>query len=186
MVYESYPWKKDLQRRKSLLIRYNQKEKLEQNFEATYTVIEKSIFYSAFIIRKLIDCFGKLSDEADKYSLLVNCRTPLKQVNQLNRLPDENSHDWETVMSKTVRAKDVCNWLIHSYIFCLPIDDSGTINSFFVTSDYDRNKILYEVSINEWIDYMDFISKDYVVSLCSNYDEKLKDYVYTNKERNKI
>ena len=33
---------------------------------------------------------------------------------------------------------------------------------------------------------MDFIAKDYVVSLCLNYDEKLKDYVYTNKERNKI
>ena len=30
-----------------------------------YTVIEKAIFYSAFIIMKLIDCKGKVSDEVD-------------------------------------------------------------------------------------------------------------------------
>ena len=34
--------------------------------------IEKAIFYSAFIIRKLIDCKGKVSDEVDKYSFTIS------------------------------------------------------------------------------------------------------------------
>ena len=62
MILESWPWKQDLLRRKSLLIRYNTSDHLLENEERAYTNIEKAIFYSAFIIRKLIDCGGKLSD----------------------------------------------------------------------------------------------------------------------------
>lgn len=50
MVYESYPWKQDLRRRKNLLLRYNKADRFDANFDTTYTVIEKAIFYSAFII----------------------------------------------------------------------------------------------------------------------------------------
>ena len=59
MIFESFPWKQDLRRRKNLIIKYNTAEHFEKNDDTTYTVIEKAIFYSAFIIRKLIDCGGK-------------------------------------------------------------------------------------------------------------------------------
>ncbi len=65
MVYESYPWKQDLLRRKRLILNYNTAEHFAKNEDSTYTVLEKAVFYSAFIIRKLIDCRGKLSDDAD-------------------------------------------------------------------------------------------------------------------------
>ena len=71
MIFESFPWKQDLRRRKNLIIKYNTAEHFEKNDDTTYTVIEKAIFYSAFIIRKLIDCGGKLSDESENYSLKV-------------------------------------------------------------------------------------------------------------------
>ena len=38
MVLESYPWKQDLIRRKSLIIRYNKAEKFEHNYDGTYTI----------------------------------------------------------------------------------------------------------------------------------------------------
>ena len=69
MIFESFPWKQDLRIRKNLIIKYNTAEHFEKNDDTTYTVIAKAIFYSAFIIRKLIDCGGKLSDEAENYSL---------------------------------------------------------------------------------------------------------------------
>ena len=56
MIFESSPWKQDLRKRKNLIIKYNMADHFEKNDDATYTVIEKAIFYSAFIIRKLIDC----------------------------------------------------------------------------------------------------------------------------------
>ena len=54
MIYESFPWKQDLLQRKRLILKYNHSELLSEENDRAYTVIEKAIFYSAFIIRKLI------------------------------------------------------------------------------------------------------------------------------------
>jgi len=183
MVYESYPWKQDLLRRKRLILKYNTVEYFQKDEEATYTVLEKAIFYSAFIIRKLIDCFGKLSDDADRYTLSVIKFKPLKEVNAFHRWPDESTHDWDHSQQKTVKGKDICNWLIHSYLFFFNYNEEETIDGFFVASDYDRNKTLYYIRIRDWLDYMTFIASDDVVKLVSEYDMKAGEYVYTKKER---
>ena len=51
----------------------------------------------------------------------------------------------------------VCNWLIHSFVFLTEVNEDGTIDSFFVSSDYDKNKVAYQVEISEWEKYMKFI-----------------------------
>lgn len=141
MIFESFPWKQDLRRRKNLIIKYNTAEHFEKNDDTTYTVIEKAIFYSAFIIRKLIDCGGKLSDESENYSLKVCSVQPLKPVDRLHRWPEEDSHDWENEKEVVVAGKNVCNWLIHSYMFFVVFNEDGIIDSFSVTSDFDRNNV---------------------------------------------
>lgn len=183
MVYESYPWKQDLLRRKRLFLKYNSAAQFEKNEDATYTVLEKAVFYSAFIIRKLIDCRGKLSDDAGKYTLSVKKYTPRKEVNALNRWPDEDTHDWNNPQKETVQGKDICNWLIHSYMFCFKFNEGGTVDGFFVSSDFDRNKSLFYVSTGDWLEYMSFIANDYVVAFESHYDIKARDLIYTRKER---
>lgn len=85
MIFESYPWKQDLRRRKNFLLKYNKADLFETNEESTYTIIEKAIFYSAFIARKLIDCGGKLSDEAENYSMKVYSVQPIKRVDNMHR-----------------------------------------------------------------------------------------------------
>ncbi len=55
MIHESYPWKQDLLRRKRLIQKYNNAKMFEQeDSDTAYMIIEKAIFYSAFVIRKLI------------------------------------------------------------------------------------------------------------------------------------
>lgn len=183
MIYESYPWKQDLQRRKNLMLKYNTAERFESNSESTYTVIEKAIFYSAFIIRKLIDCGTKLSDEAEKYTLKASTIKPLKRIDKLHRQPDERSYDWEKEKNVTVSGKNVCNWLIHSYVFFVVFNEDDVIESFCVSSDFDRNKNLYRISIDEWLKYMDFIATDDIVRLSLENDEKSEDYKCVVKER---
>ena len=183
MVYESYPWKQDLLRRKRLILNYNTAEHFAKNEDSTYTVLEKAVFYSAFIIRKLIDCRGKLSDDADQYALHIEKFIPLKAVDELHRWPEEDPHDWEHPKNLTVNGKDICNWLIHSYMFFFSFNEADTVNGFFVTSDYDRNKTLCCISITDWLEYMTFIANDYVVAAESHYDLKARDYIYTKKER---
>ncbi|BAK99689.1 hypothetical protein OBV_24910 [Oscillibacter valericigenes Sjm18-20] len=183
MIYDSHPWKQDLQRRKRLILKYNTAERFDQNDISTYTVVEKSIFYSAFIIRKLLDCGGKLSDEADRYVIKAKSIKPLVHIDLMQRWPEENSHDWEHERNVTVSGKDVCNWLIHSYLFFTESDEGGAIINFCVSSDYDKNKVLYNISMNDWVTYIEYIATDDIIRTSSYYDEKTDDYIYTRKER---
>lgn len=183
MIYESHPWKRDLLRRKQLIQKYNHAELLNEDAERAYTVIEKAIFYSAFIIRKLIDCKGKVSDEVDQYTFCLKGVRPIKEIDLMHRWPDVDTHNWEHEETYTKAGTEVCNWLIHSYIFFLSYNVDGTIDGFYVSSDYDRNKVLYRIELKDWLAYMDFVGKDYVTAICMHADENKKDYVYTLKAR---
>ena len=98
-----------------------------KNDDTTYIVIEKAIFYSAFIIRKLIDCDGNLSDEAENYLLEALAVQPFKLVDFLHRWPEEDSHDWDNEKKVVVTGKSVCNWLIHSYTFFVVFNEDNVI-----------------------------------------------------------
>ena len=129
MIYESFPWKQDLLQRKRLILKYNHSELLSEENDRAYTVIEKAIFYSAFIIRKLIDCKGKVSDEVDAYKFRIKGIRPIKEINLLNRWPDEDNYDWkhETVYTKS--GTELCNivssllimriWKLTAFLFHL-------------------------------------------------------------------
>ena len=185
MIHESYPWKQDLLRRKRLILKYNCANLLAD--DSAYTVIEKAVFYSAFIIRKLIDCRVKISDEVDAYTFTLKGFRPRKNVDVMHRWPDEDSHDWEhETTACTKLGKAVCNWLIHSHIFFFGVDEDGKIDSFFVSSDYDRNKMLYRIELKDWIAYMEFVGNDCIVSMNMHADECKKDYVFTRKERGSV
>ena len=187
MIYESYPWKQDLLRRKRLILKYNCADLLSEDHEdRAYTVLEKAIFYSAFIIRKLIDCKTKVSDDVDAYKLVLTGIRPCKNIDWMHRWPDEDNYDWDHVTSYTKSGEEVCNWLIHSYVFFFGFDGSGKIDSFYVSSDFDRNKLLYRIELKDWISYMEFVGSDYVVALDSHIDNSKNDYVFTKKERGRI
>lgn len=185
MIHESYPWKQDLLRRKRLILKYNCTNFLSE--DSAYTVIEKAVFYSAFIIRKLIDCKVKISDEVDTYKFTLKGFRPRKNVDLVHRWPDENTHDWDhKVTTCTKLGKEVCNWLIHSYVFFFGCDEDGKVDSFFVSSDFDRNKILYRIELKDWITYMEFVGNDSVVVSELHFDACKREYVTTRKERGNI
>lgn len=184
MIHESHPWKQDLLRRKRLIQKYNRAKFLSEDAEdRAYTVIEKVIFYSAFIIRKLIDCKGKVSDAVDGYQFKLKGIKPKRRIDYMHRWPDEDTHDWKQQSTYTKYGKDICNWLIHSFVFCLSYSESGEIDGFWISSDKDRNNILYFVELNDWIAYMDFVGRDDVAEIEIRADEDKKDYVFMKKKR---
>lgn len=182
IIYESYPWKQDLLLHKDILVDYNTIHQLEKNDEEMYTRIEKSIFYSAFIIRKLLDCHSKLSDEADNYTLIVSF-IKVKKKTKWSKWIDEETQECEKTFSKKVKARDVCNWLIHSHFFFCSQNEESLFTVFFVASDYDKDKCLYKINFEDWIGYIDFIATDSIVKLDSKFDNKNQQYVYTHKVR---
>lgn len=184
MIYESFPWKQDLYNWMQDIKEYNTADHFVQDEEVTYTVLEKAIFYTAFITRKLIDCKLKLSSAIDQYQIPLTKYKPLKEINYFNRWPEEKSYDWIHPIKEKVNGKDVCNWLIHSYVFFFGHDDNcGPMIGFYVSSDFDRNKALYYIDIDDWLQYIAFVATDDIVKSCSLYNEKKKDYVHMIKKR---
>ena len=98
-------------------------------------------------------------------------------------MPKEDSYDWEHERSVTARGKDICNWLIHSYVFFVVSDENDIIKFFCVSSDYDRNKVLYKVPISDWLSYIDFIASDDIVQMDCHFNNKKGDYIFTQKKR---
>lgn len=186
MIFESGPWKDDLSSYRNKITEYSSSKYFQNNDDVSdnaYLTLEKSIFYSAFVIRKLVECKTKLSDEADYYALKVEIFESKRHFDNMHNWISETSHDWNTPQKKTKQGKDVCNWLIHSLIFKLAYnDDDQSVEGFFVSSDLDSDKCLYYVSINDWLNYIDFISSDDVSELYAERTEKGIEY---KKVRNK-
>lgn len=187
MIFESGPWKDDLSSYRSKIMEYCSSKYFQNDDDVSdnaYSILEKSIFYSAFVIRKLVECKTKLSDEADRYALKVEIFESKRHFDNMHNWISENSHDWNTPpQKKTKQGKDVCNWLIHSLIFEFACnDDDQSIEGFFVSSDFDSDKCLYHVSIKDWLSYVDFISSDDVSELHAERTEKGIKY---KKVRNK-
>jgi len=101
----------------------------------------------------------------------------------MNRWPEEDSHDWENEKAVILMGKSLCNSLIHSYIFFFEFAENGAVISFCVSSDFDKNKMLYKVMLVDWLKYMTFIETDDIISLSTKYDEKEKGHIIVKKER---
>ena len=96
---------------------------------------------------------------------------------------DYEDYDWDHQLLMTASGKDICNWLIHSYIFFFARDVDSKDRFFYVCSDFDRNKFLYKVDIVDWLGYIDYVASDSISELWNMYDEKKMDYIYTRKKR---
>ena len=185
MIFESGTWKDDLSSYRSKIIEYGSSKYFQNDDDVSdnaYSILEKSIFYSAFVIRKLVDCKTKLSDEADCYALKVEIFESKKQFDNMHHWTSEDSHNWESSRKLTKQGKEVCNWLIHSLIFELVYNEDQSVEGFCVSSDFDSDKCLYHVTLNNWLNYVGFISSDDVSELHAERTEKGIKY---NKVRNK-
>ena len=58
MIFESGPWKDDLSSYHSKIMEYSSSNYFQNDEDEAYSILEKSIFYSAFVIRKLVDWFN--------------------------------------------------------------------------------------------------------------------------------
>lgn len=182
MIFESGPWKDDLSSYHSKIMEYSSSNYFQNDEDEAYSILEKSIFYSAFVIRKLVECKTKLSNEADNYALHVEIFESKRNFDNLHRWTSEDSHNWESSIRLTKQGKDICNWLIHSLIFELVYNDDQSVEGFLVSSDFDSDKCLYHVSIKDWLSYVDFISSDDISEL---HAEKTAKGIKYKKVRNK-
>lgn len=63
----------------------------------------------------------------------------------------------------SLRTKDVCNWLIHSYVWGVAhYTNEKKYAGFLVASDYDKEKFVHFISFDEWVKLIKFVVEDAV------------------------
>mgnify|MGYP005762088955 CR=1 FL=1 len=181
MIYDSQSWRNLLADIKSEIQEVNTEERFKFDDESTSSTLEKDIFLSAFIIRKLIDCKSKVIDKLRNYTFKVETYKPIRRVDFYHRWPEDDCFNLKESKEAHVNEKLICNSLIHSYVFWMEIKgENGPLQGFFVSSDKDRNKILYHVRMDDYIKFLDLGINSRVTSQESKFDEKKQDYVFKN------
>lgn len=150
MVYKSYFWKKPLLESAD---RLKQFQSLSEIDEETYIQIEKDIFIGFYSIRKLLDAETKVTDSLKKkkyqsewYAHFGDSVT-WKNNHKLNKLYD---------FSKTHQEERdlwfIASRIIHGFIFNIRVSEFGGLHGVLFTSDNDKNRKLYTLSIEKIIE----------------------------------
>ena len=124
--------------------------------------LNRAILYSAIILRKIIE------DEEEAESIAKEGNIPLPEQKTIHtslkviKYPYAGEEGW-TIRSKfcssdygkgqtvCVKVKDVCNWLLHSYVWAVAHNaKQRTFAGFLVASDYDKEKFVHYISFDEW------------------------------------
>lgn len=173
MIWESYYWKEDL-------LRISQKLKKRKNqkkwFDSSFANAEKDIMISSFMIRKLFDS-NKIDKQIESKEIeVIYYESNGKEINWLKSSYPERFFKIETPISKKILIRDICNQIIHSYIFTLILNETNQLNSFWFVSDFNKFKYLIEIKLTEYIELVDFIGSYWPTSEHYIFDSKTKDY----------
>lgn len=173
MIFESAPWKNRVLKFAERLTRRTKQKKYS---DRTYELIEEEVFYSSYAIRKLIEA-SKLSQSTIDFKFPVVTYPPTgKNVSKMNFHNLDELYRMDVPRSLDKDLTFIINQIIHSYVFTLGFDSDSKLDSFLVSSDFERNKSLYHIQIMDYIWLLNRVGHDYPNMSFSYFDETLKDY----------
>ena len=149
MIDDSIPWKEELLK---VADRLDAKTKQKRWTDRTGYLIERDFMVSAYAMRRLIEAF-KVSDA------LRLRQIPVERFELVGRNPDwsnrhkiHKSYDLQNGRRQTLLVMNLCQQIIHSFVFLLSGDGSpGHFDGVYVTSDYDKGKYLFRVRASDYI-----------------------------------
>jgi hypothetical protein len=162
MIWDSVPWKQEIERRASSLRR---RKKQKRWGAASVAKLEQDVFYAAFAVRKLIEAF-KVSNEVESLLIVAEEHPPRnKVVDVMNWHRIDELFDLSSKKRRTFCPKELCHQIIHSFVFvpCLDGDNTG-LSGFFVCSDRQKSKSLFFLDIDEIIRMLEAVANDSIES----------------------
>jgi len=169
MIWQSGIWKEELQKvLDEFSVFLTSIDRCEgQDFDLQ---VEKFFFTSAFIIRKLEEA-NKLSDEL--ISMQFGCIRHLRiqhhtAVDSMNWHRFQRFYDLSQEDGVSLRLREICNSLIHSFVFSLVTDDSHRLCGVFVNSNRTKEKFIYYIELNTFLKLINDVINDDIVSITHN------------------
>ncbi len=178
MIYESYVYKDELHK-----IANRMEKRLTQKrwTEHSGFLYEKDVFIASFIIRKLIETGVKIStDTAQMDIILVTYMPTGTKPTILNRDEWRKIYNVEHGHRVTKKLQDICNALIHSYVWAPYFEKEGELSGFVFTSDFEKTKGLFHYALKDFISMLKKVGDDYPCSLKLEYCKEKEDYVYSS------
>ncbi|NBB42340.1 hypothetical protein [Sphingobium yanoikuyae] len=155
MIYESWPWRRDLLNDAAVLERWLFKPVSERRS----VIIEKKMFMGAFAMRKLLES-GKLSTATEARGVEIDQFPSMKKVLKHQRWEIHNHYDLQAGSKTTLPVRQLMNQMIHSFIFQEMNDDDVGSTSIVFTSDKTKDKRLMLIRVCAFVDLMRFIAMD--------------------------
>lgn len=173
MIHDSVIWKKELKKEIATFKKYL-KDIFKDKYDQEHFVLglEKFYFVCSFIVRKLNEC-KKLSDEL----ISINYESSkYKRIDLKSKLDILNNHKFGSFynLNKPENCRlgivEICNMFIHSFIFCPTFseDQKMKFTGVFINSDYLKEKYVYHLDYKTFLDALDTVIRDEILSLHLN------------------
>lgn len=154
MIWESYPWRRELLRRAALI----EKRKHQKRWhEASFAALEMDLMLGAYIVRKLIDAKTKVPNEVSSARIQA-VRHPLRIATEIPNLMNwhhlDRFFDFTNGQQTSLSVVEFCNLVIHSWVFASTTDEDAGNRGFagiLVTSDRKRTDGLYSINVDDII-----------------------------------
>lgn len=179
MSFESFYWKKNLKRDVSYIAK-----KLDANIdeignnnqlEQIFSTIEVKLFIIAYSLRKLIDT-KKISDKLSSIQIeILAYPKNSKKITLMDNYCFDEYYDFSKKQEMSLPIREICNQIIHSYIFQL-VSNRNKIFYMFFNSDHEKDKYLLKLKIKDFLKVVTKFADNYPLRISMTYCEKLKDY----------
>lgn len=124
--------------------------------------LNRAILYSATILRKAIEDETEAENIVNEHKLPPIKRNIMHVTVSAIKYPYTDDEGWAfrgkilpssygKGQAASLKVKDVCNWLLHSYVWGVAgYPKQKGYAGFLVASDYDKEKFVHYVSFDEW------------------------------------
>ena len=139
------------------------------------------------MMRKLFDS-DKVDKRIDDREIdAVIYKSNGKKINKMKNIFPDRYFELEKPIQSKIKVRDICNQIIHSYIFTLLTNEEHKLQSFWVASDYDKFKHLIEMNLDNYVSILITVGNYWSTSEHYIFDPKKGDYIiYHDRDIEKI
>lgn len=165
MMLESYPWKMEVQRHQRLLQRWSTLPSTERGD----FYIERAVFLSAFILRKMMEN-KKVTDALRGRSIRCRSYVPFRALSDrvsrfLGVFDPANDYDMADSKEITLSCFDLMSEIMHSYVFHFVSGEQDRLEGFLVNSYNKRDDRLLFVELSEFDNILTAAIADNVMAM---------------------
>ncbi|WP_412462021.1 hypothetical protein ACK2SD_10060 [Pseudomonas sp. SC11] len=157
MIWESWYWKHPLLEMADRLEHLKTPCALSDEELAQ---VERDIFIGFYSVRKLLEAPAKITDKTRHLSIPLRKHSNLKRVTWGNNYRLDELYDLSKAGQEGRDVKFLCGQIIHSFVFAPCMSEGGGLDGAFFSSDFDKDKFLYFISIDEVISLFRQVGND--------------------------